>query len=405
MLVISLLETELGKNAPLSDRENLVFVDHLIVQKMKPDTTQLVDSSLVAGIMKYDTTYTYEEKEVNTHVSSSNLWFLKEHFTKLPSASNYTFCTTGASTNIFVNDKKLNLDLVYADHRYWEIFDFTFLEGRPFDENILKSEESAVVISQKMAMKYFGQKNNVVGKEIKFPDANYKVIGLVKDPSQIIVYADVYLPNTKKIGFPGKPNKYFGSYWGIFKADSKNKVKNIKSEIHSIANNMTFYDPAELNKMTIHPKTDKELYAHLVVSGKTPEQSKKLFFGILFSLLALFALLPTLNLVNLNVTRIMERASEIGVRKAFGANRSHIVYQFIFENIVLTILGGMIGFIIALILIKLINDGQVQDLITLKVNFNFFIYSILLILFFGILSGFLPALKMSKLHIVNALKK
>ena len=49
-----------------------------------------------------------------------------------------------------------------------------------------------------------------------------------------------------------------------------------------------------------------------------------------------FMLLPTLNLVNINISRIMERSSEIGVRKAFGASSKTLVWQFITENIILT---------------------------------------------------------------------
>jgi hypothetical protein len=51
-------------------------------------------------------------------------------------------------------------------------------------------------------------------------------------------------------------------------------------------------------------------------------------------------LLPTVNLVNLNISRIMERASEIGARKAFGASSWVIILQFMLENLVLTFLSG-----------------------------------------------------------------
>ena len=52
-------------------------------------------------------------------------------------------------------------------------------------------------------------------------------------------------------------------------------------------------------------------------------------------------LLPAINLVNLNVSRILERASEIGVRKAFGASSRTLVGQFVVENVVLTLVGGV----------------------------------------------------------------
>ena len=60
---------------------------------------------------------------------------------------------------------------------------------------------------------------------------------------------------------------------------------------------------------------------------------------------ALFMLLPAVNLVNLNISRIMERASEIGVRKAFGASSRTLVGQFVVENLVLTLVGAGVGFV------------------------------------------------------------
>ena len=56
-------------------------------------------------------------------------------------------------------------------------------------------------------------------------------------------------------------------------------------------------------------------------------------------------LLPAVNLVNLNASRIMERASEIGVRKAFGASSRTLVGQFVVENVVLTLIGAALGFV------------------------------------------------------------
>ena len=62
--------------------------------------------------------------------------------------------------------------------------------------------------------------------------------------------------------------------------------------------------------------------------------------ALLAALALLFMLLPAVNLVNLNLSRILERASEIGVRKAFGASSRTLVGQFVVENLVLTLLGG-----------------------------------------------------------------
>jgi putative ABC transport system permease protein len=100
----------------------------------------------------------------------------------------------------------------------------------------------------------------------------------------------------------------------------------------------------------------------------------------------------------------MERSSEIGVRKAFGAHSGNILFQFVFENIVLTFIGGIIGFVLAILLLNTINGSNFLNGTTLSFNYIVFIYSFLICLGFGILSGFLPAYKMSRVHIVNAIK-
>jgi len=118
----------------------------------------------------------------------------------------------------------------------------------------------------------------------------------------------------------------------------------------------------------------------------------------------LFMLLPTLNLVNINITRILERSSEIGVRKAFGASSRTLVYQFIVENIILTLLGGTIGLILSVIVIKIINSANLIANLELTINFTVLFIGLLICLFFGLLSGVYPAWRMSKLNVVTALR-
>ena len=129
------------------------------------------------------------------------------------------------------------------------------------------------------------------------------------------------------------------------------------------------------------------------------------FILVLGLILGLFVIVPTLNLININVTRIMERSSEIGVRKAFGAKSTDLLVQFIFENIILTFIGGLIGLVLALVMMKVLNDSQVIAPVRLVFYPSAFGFSILVWFVFGIASGLLPALRMSRLHVVTALKR
>ena len=126
--------------------------------------------------------------------------------------------------------------------------------------------------------------------------------------------------------------------------------------------------------------------------------------SVLITLMLLFMLLPALNLVNLNTGRILERSSEIGVRKAFGATSTQLVWQLITENVLLCLAGGAIGLLCAKgVLVWLEGSGLIPYM---KVHMNFAVmaYGLLITLVFGLLSGALPAWKMSRLDPVHALK-
>src|SRR5206468_6630261 len=71
-----------------------------------------------------------------------------------------------------------------------------------------------------------------------------------------------------------------------------------------------------------------------------------------------FMLLPALNLVNLNMGRILERSSEIGVRKAFGATSMQLVGQLVVENIVLCLAGGLAGLACAQLVLWWLEASQ-----------------------------------------------
>ena len=128
------------------------------------------------------------------------------------------------------------------------------------------------------------------------------------------------------------------------------------------------------------------------------------FWQLAAGLLLLFMLLPALNLVNINISRIRDRSSEIGVRKAFGATSGALIGQFLVENVFLTLFGGVLGLGLAAGALHLLNDSGLIAYTHFGINGRVFLGGLGAILFFGVLSGVYPAYKMSKLQAVKALK-
>jgi putative ABC transport system permease protein len=126
--------------------------------------------------------------------------------------------------------------------------------------------------------------------------------------------------------------------------------------------------------------------------------------AIIVTAMLLFMLLPALNLVNLNTGRILERRSEIGVRKAFGATSAQLVWQLIVENMLLCVAGGLVGLACARGVLWWLEGSGLIPYLKVDMNFAIFGYGMLLSLIFGLMSGVIPAWKMSRLDPVHALK-
>jgi len=151
-------------------------------------------------------------------------------------------------------------------------------------------------------------------------------------------------------------------------------------------------------------ETTYESAARLFSPGNQKE-SHPVGFTLFLGLAAfLFMVLPTINLVNLNVSRILERASEIGVRKAFGASSRTLVGQFVTENVLLCLLGGAIGFLLSLLALDAITRTGIIPYAQFHVNLRVFAWGLVFAVFFGVFSGVYPAWKMSRLNPVEALR-
>lgn len=407
MLILSFLQTELGSEKPFTNRDRMVLFDIIEMRNMVPDTTTMVDSVLVSGTMEYDTTYSYGENSNSTTISSIGARFLLNHFTDLPSAERYTFFARGISFNAYVNNSKIVLNVNYTDNHYWDILDFDFIAGQGYNQEAFDRAEPVAVITDKMAKEYFGTQSDILGREIKMDGINHKVIGMIKKPKSSLISADIFAPSTISKQYPGDIDRYTGGFNALFLGRTAADVTKIQDEIIAKEETIPMDVVSRFNKIFLEDKSSTmfQAYARTMLPFNDPAKSGRIFRAILIGFISLFVLLPTLNLINLNVSRIMERSSEIGVRKAFGASKTNILSQFVFENVVLTILGGILGFVIALFLINFINSAQLLDNVILSINLKFFIYSFLIVILFGIISGLLPAYRMSKLHIVNALKE
>ncbi|MDB5211296.1 MAG: FtsX-like permease family protein [Sediminibacterium sp.] len=371
------------------------FIDHL-VNAGYPEGKR--DRSLYINTVRLEHS---EKHYINS--GSPSYYFLDKYAKPLKTPAKIAIASLFTATNAYVNNKKLVINLKYTDDAYWEVTDYVFLEGKPFTKQQIDNADKVAVITEGTRKQYFGDVTNVVGKYIETDNVQYRVQGVVKNVpmTMLFAYADMYLPYTvSKADYRSKV--YTGGYFAILLARSKSDIPKIQAEFAGIISKVPT-NSKEFDLLFCHADT----YTGSIIRqifGDGNNSGKNILLLVVSIFLLLFMLLPTLNLVNINISRIMERSSEIGVRKAFGASSKTLVGQFIVENIILTFIGSVLGIVFSVIILALINNSQLIPDAYLSVNLNVLFLSLVTCLVFGLLSGVYPAWRMSKLHVVTALK-
>ena len=340
----------------------------------------------------------------STWSSNAGYLFLDKYVRTLPDVEAVAVATEQGSAVGFSNGAKVRSALRRTDGVFWQVLDFEFVEGGPFTAEDDHEARRVAVINEATRERYFGGAP-ALGRELEVANQTFRIVGVVRDVpfSRAISAADVWVP-IGTLRSDGYKTELLGPFEGIILAKNRADLPRIQAEVQRRAAEVPLPDPKEYEHYYTGADTLFESAARNFTSSRDAEANVGWVAAMLLLSMLLFMLLPALNLVNLNLCRILERAAEIGVRKAFGASSRTLVGQFVVENVVLTCVGGAIGLVLSAIALAVINRGSFVPYAQFGLNLRVFFYAILLSLFFGVLSGVYPAWKMSRLHPAEAIR-
>jgi putative ABC transport system permease protein len=332
---------------------------------------------------------------------SAGYKFLKELRGWLPQAEAVTIHSQAQPVVSYVGGQRIGSYLKRTDGEFWRVLQFRFLEGRPFTDDEERNASRVAVINEATRQRFFAGAP-ALGKTLEADGQRFVVVGVVPNVPRLrlVPFADIWVPiSTAKTD--SYKSELVGGFMATILARSAADLPALKAEVAARVPTLEVTKP--FTRFSAAAESQFEAFARLLFTSRDDSPAGGRLALLIAVLALLFMLLPTINLVNLNVSRILERASEIGVRKAFGASSRALVTQFVVENVLLCLIGGAIALFASLAALSAIEGSGLLPYTKLALNARVFLYGLLLSIFFGVLSGVYPAWRMSRLNPVDAL--
>lgn len=241
---------------------------------------------------------------------------------------------------------ELKVKVKYTDPAFFHIFQFSFLDGKPFSQADFNSGLMSAVIGEELAHRLFGA-TDVVGKTFSLNYTDCRVAGVVKDASFLTgaSFAQLYLPYTTVTGYDRDKERdagMLGPYIVYFKVKENVRGAALERAMNEMVRK---YNASQEDNKLVLLGPDiywKSVFRH----GNAPLDWWELV-RLWGGLILIFLLVPALNLCGMISTRMENRLSEMGICKAFGADRGRLLRQVLTENLLLTCLGGLLGLCLA----------------------------------------------------------
>lgn len=348
----------------------------ILVSITQGATTGITDSISSMGSQQISASITGEDASVTAEQV--------EELTAYSSISAVAPVITESKT-VKKNSNKGNYSIVGVTPSYFSVLDLDIQRGRKIAESDDEWNTKVCVIGTDVATDLFGTWDAVDGTII-IGDSVYKVVGVLEEQGSSMSGSD-----DKKILIP-------------YSTASKMTGQKSVSSFYIKASDEDFVDTAIslVNSFLLQLTRDEDTFEVRNQSDvlDTMSEVKNTMSLLLAGIAAISLLVGGIGIMNIMLVSVSERTREIGIRKAVGAKRRHIMTQFLCEACILSVVGGVIGLVIsfgAVELYKLIASANVN------MNWGVGFAAIAFCAIIGVLFGGYPAAKASRLQPIDAL--
>ena len=292
------------------------------------------------------------------------------------------------------NSKSLNISIAGVTPEFLDVRSFEVEEGRFINQSDVNSARSFVVIGPDLKEDFF-KGNSVIGEKIRIKDHTYEIIGMLKPKGAVFGSnqdKNAYIPLTTMVNrISGKDPTYGVSLSFIsVEAINKNKTSAAKFQITNLLRQR--HNIIRDDDFAVRSQEDALNIVTNITSGLT---------FLLAGIGAVSLIVGGIGIMNIMLVSVSERTEEIGLRKAIGAKQSDILIQFLFEALILSTIGGLVGTTTGLTGVLLL--GVITPL-PASVGLTTTLSTMIISGSIGLIFGVLPAKRASQLDPIVALR-
>ncbi|AKP52092.1 Cell division protein FtsX [Cyclobacterium amurskyense] len=257
--------------------------------------------------------------------------------------------------------------LVGVDVAYFDVLDFQLKEGRMFSEQNLVQGNPVCIIGRNVAARFFPNENPI-GKRIKSGSQWLEVIGILEErivsESSISKLGirdfnmDVYIPiQTMLIRYRNR-DLITESRLNDSNGNTSNNYHQIDKLVIQVSDSELLNPTAEVLAKMLQRRHFNVVDFEITIPElllKQQQRTQNIFNIVLGAIAGISLLVGGIGIMNIMLASVMERIKEIGLRLSLGAKKTDIVNQFLFESVMISVSGGLIGVILGIVLAHLVS--------------------------------------------------